>query len=78
MKDKKIWIIIVVIIIAILAIWGITSANKSETKVEDQIQEESPNAEKEDSGIETETPDSQQAADQDAATIDEVEGTAQE
>lgn len=79
MKDnKKIWIWIAVIVIVILAIWGITAANNSETKVEDQVQEESPNAVEEDSGVETEAPDSQTEADQDAATIEEVEGTAQE
>lgn len=79
MKDnKKIWIWVAVIVIVILAIWGILAANKNETKVEDKIQEQTPAAEQEDSGIETETPDSQQEADQDAATMEEVEGTAQE
>lgn len=78
MKDnRKIWIWIAVIVIVILAVWGISAANKNETAEEDKIQEQTPAAEQEDSGIETEAPDSQEEADQDAATIEEVEGTAQ-
>ncbi len=52
--------------------------NKNETAAEDKIQEQTPAAEQEDSGIETEAPDSQTQADQEAAAIEELEGTEQE
>ena len=79
MKDnRKIWIWVAVIVIVILAVWGISAANKNETAAEDKIQEHTPAAEQEDSGIETEAPDSQTQADQDAAAIEELEGTEQE
>ncbi|WP_276904934.1 hypothetical protein [Faecalibaculum rodentium] len=79
MKDnRKIWIWVAVIVIAILAVWGISAANKNETAAEDKIQEQTPAAEQEDSGIETEAPDSQTQADQEAAAIEELEGTEQE
>lgn len=79
MKDnRKIWIWVAVIVIVILAVWGISAANKNETAAENKIQEQTPAAEQEDSGIETEAPDSQTQADQEAAAIEELEGTEQE
>ena len=79
MKDnRKSWIWVAGIVIVILAVWGISAANKNETAAEDKIQEQTPAAEQEDSGIETEAPDSQTQADQDAAAIEELEGTEQE
>ncbi|WP_288159131.1 hypothetical protein [Faecalibaculum rodentium] len=79
MKDnRKIWIWVAIIVIVILAVWGISAANKNETAAEDKIQEQTPAAEQEDSGIETEAPDSQTQADQEAAAIEELEGTEQE
>ena len=52
MKDnRKIWIWVAVIVIVILAVWGISAANKNETAAEDKIQEQTPAAEQEDSGI---------------------------
>lgn len=77
-RQQKNLIWVAVIVIVILAVWGISAANKNETAAEDKIQEQTPAAEQEDSGIETEAPDSQTQADQDAAAIEELEGTEQE